>query len=142
MGFNERSIVFEENGKKTICDLDYYSSEGILHGDYSYVLSIWLIMFNAVSYTSRVKYSQSHTLKFMGLISLVLFTVVGCFCLIVPLMICNEDSQRQGIQYLLDRIRTLAPLGLTIGVLSFRLMTEVACVLNYIQSLRIVVDMF
>ena len=63
-----------------------------MHGDYSYVLSVWLLLFNAVSYASGVKYSQSHRLRFGSLIAILVFVVSTIVCCLVPMMACNDTS--------------------------------------------------
>ena len=74
------------------CSLAFYNPDNILLGDLPYVTSIWLILFNGMSYVSRCQYVKAHRMKSRILMLFSFVVSVLLFVLAVPIMACNQKS--------------------------------------------------
>lgn len=66
----------------------------IIHGESAYLVAIWLILTNVVSYTSKVQYTKAHSLGFSFYMPLLCLFYLIILLSLVPLMACNTETPK------------------------------------------------
>ena len=93
MRFGKAELSFKfEDGEN--CSAKYFGENIFLNGDISYLLSIWILMFNIISYSSNCNYNKSQKSGFTRLLLLLFLLCVAIAAASLPIMACNPDSQK------------------------------------------------
>jgi tryptophan-rich sensory protein len=96
-GFQFGHIYFnfedEKLGMKT-CRVEYLGSNAFIYGDVSYLVSIWVVLFNIISYASNCQYRKTHQSGFALMLTLLFFVCLAIGVASLPMMACNELSQK------------------------------------------------
>lgn len=137
----------DENSSDRIlkCELASFSWDSLVSThSLGYALSIWLILFNTMTYTSHCSYSKNINLR-LGSVNTLMFVVcLLLFFCIVPMMICSNEFEKVGffdfqggMAHMMHVLTKECTAWLLILVSSIRLLTETACSVNYIQEMRL-----
>jgi hypothetical protein len=96
-GFQFGHIYFnledDKLGVKT-CRVQYLGTNAFIYGDMSYLVSIWVVLFNIISYASNCQYRKTHQSGFALLLTLLFFVCLAIGIASLPMMACNELSQK------------------------------------------------